>query len=154
MGGAAGPAGSGAWAGLAAWGLWAPVLVFTGAGAGAVLRWALGLWLNAMPPGLPWGTLAANVLGGFLVGCAMAGLSDSATGVDPQTLRSLKLLLVTGFLGGLTTFSTFSAEVVTLLQDGRWLPAAGWALLHLLGSLAMTALGIGAARLAFKLTLG
>lgn len=111
--------------------------VFSGAGLGACLRWWLGSVLNPLFPTLPLGTLAANLLGGYLVGVAVAYFSWH-TSLPPE----LRLLLITGFLGGLTTFSTFSAEVITLLARGEF----GWALaavgVHLGGSLAFTALGI------------
>lgn len=114
----------------------AALAVFIGAGLGALLRWALALWLNGSGP-VPLGTLAANLLGGYLVGLAV-GVFQAMPELDP----AWRLLLVTGLLGGLTTFSTFSAEVVAHLMQGR----AGWALtqagLHLMGSLALTWLGI------------
>ena len=117
--------------------------VFVGAGLGALLRWGLGARLNPVFPTLPLGTLAANLLGGFVVGVAVAWFGRHA-GVPPE----LRLFLITGFLGGLTTFSTFSAEVVTLLARGEY----GWGLAaagaHLAGSLALTALGIALAHLA------
>ena len=108
-----------------------------GAALGALLRWQLGVRLNSLFPALPLGTLAANLLGGYLVGVAVAWLAQHPT-LPPQ----VRLFAVTGVLGGLTTFSTFSAEVVTPLMEGR----PGWALAtaaaHLLGSLTLTALGI------------
>jgi CrcB protein len=118
-------------------GVYSFIAVFGGAGAGACLRWWLGLVLNPVFPTVPLGTLAANWLGGYLVGVAVAYFSLNAS-LPPE----LRLLVVTGFMGGLTTFSTFSAEVVTLLSRGQF----GWALatagVHLFGSLALTALGI------------
>jgi len=115
-----------------------PVLaVFVGAGLGALLRWWLGLSLNALLPQLPLGTLAANLVGAFLIGVAVAFFTIKA-GLPPEW----RLLVVTGFLGGLTTFSTFSAEVVTLLLQAQ----PGWAVVsaaaHLLGSLLLTVAGI------------
>ena len=107
-----------------------------GACAGALARWQLGLWLN--PGGvLPWGTLAANWIGAWLIGVAVV-FFQSQTQLDP----AWRLALVTGFLGALTTFSTFSAEVVSMLQHARYLLAFGTAALHLLGSLALTLLGM------------
>jgi CrcB protein len=121
----------------------AALAVFVGAGLGALLRWGLGARLNPVFPTLPLGTLAANLLGGFLVGVALAWFGRHA-GVPPE----LRLFFITGFLGGLTTFSTFSAEVVTLLARGEY----GWGLAvagtHLAGSLALTALGMALAHLA------
>ena len=107
-----------------------------GASLGALSRWSLGLWLT--PGGLiPWGTLAANLIGGYLIGMCIA-VFQSMPQLDPVW----RLLLVTGFLGGLTTFSTFSAEVVGFLMQERYGLAAGTAVLHLLGLLVMTVAGI------------
>lgn len=108
-----------------------------GAVLGAWLRYGLGLWLNPVFVAVPLGTLAANLIGGYLVGAAVAVFHFNAE-LPPE----LKLLFVTGFLGALTTFSTFSAEVVHLIQNARYGWAAGAASLHLFGSLAMTGLGI------------
>ena len=111
--------------------------ICAGASLGALLRWFLAGRLNPMHPFLPPGTLVANLIGGYLVGVAVA-LFAALPGLSPQW----RLFVITGFLGGLTTFSTFSAEVVEQLQQGR----PGWALataaLHLAGSLALTVLGI------------
>ena len=114
-----------------------PVLsICIGASVGALSRWGLGLWLS--PGGLiPWGTLAANLLGGYLIGVAIA-VFQAMPQIDP----AWRLLLITGFLGGLTTFSTFSAEVVTYLLEARYGMAAGVAMLHVTGSLLMTVAGI------------
>ena len=110
-----------------------------GASVGAVSRWGLALWLT--PGGaIPWGTLAANLLGAYLIGVALA-VFQSMPQLDPVW----RLLLVTGFLGGLTTFSTFSAEVVIYLFEERYGLAVGVALLHLLGALLMTAAGLKSA---------
>lgn len=108
-----------------------------GAVLGAWLRYGLGLWLNPLFATVPLGTLAANLSGGYLVGVAVAVFHLNAE-LPPE----MKLLFVTGFLGALTTFSTFSAEVVHLIQSARYGWAAGAAGLHLLGSLVMTGLGI------------
>jgi CrcB protein len=108
-----------------------------GAALGAWLRWGLGLWLNPLFLTLPLGTLAANLIGGYLVGVAVAAFHINATLPDEA-----KLFIITGFLGGLTTFSTFSAEIVALIQRAQLFWAFGAASLHLLGSLAMTGLGI------------
>ncbi len=110
-----------------------------GAAFGANLRWLLGLAMNAWFPRLPMGTLAANLLGAFLIGMAIALFS-----AWPGLSQYWRLFFITGFLGALTTFSTFSAEIFTHLQTG----ALSWALLgilaHVLGSLAMVALGMAA----------
>jgi len=108
-----------------------------GAALGAWLRWGLGLWLNHLLPTLPLGTLAANLLGGYLVGVAVAVFH-----INVELPAELRLFLVTGFLGGLTTFSTFSAEVVALIRSAQYAWAFGAASLHLFGSLLMTGLGI------------
>jgi CrcB protein len=115
--------------------------VFCGAGFGAVLRWLLSLWLNPVLPTLPLGTLAANLLGGFLVGVATSLFTSSAA-LAPEW----RLFAITGFLGGLTTFSTFSAEVVTLLARQQYLWGIAAIGGHLLGSLALTAVGMLAAQ--------
>lgn len=112
------------------------VAISVGAALGALSRWGLALWLT--PGGaIPWGTLAANLIGGYLIGVALAVLQAM-----PQLDPVWRLLLVTGFLGGLTTFSTFSAEVVTYLMQARYGLAVSVALVHVLGSLLMTAAGI------------
>ncbi|MHB1678101.1 MAG: fluoride efflux transporter CrcB [Sulfuriferula sp.] len=107
-----------------------------GAACGAWLRWWLGHAYNPIFPTLPLGTLAANLLGGYLVGVAVAFFAQS--GLPPEA----RLFVITGFMGGLTTFSTFSAEVVTLFSRSEYL----WGVIetgsHLLGSFAMTALGM------------
>jgi CrcB protein len=115
--------------------LWLQVLaVAAGAAAGALARWGAGLWLNARWAGFPLGTLFVNAVGGLLIGMALAWFERSPN-------EMLRLLLVTGFLGGLTTFSSFSAESLLLLQRGHWGLAAGHTLAHLLGALACAALG-------------
>jgi len=108
-----------------------------GAVLGAWLRYGLGLWLNPMFATVPLGTLTANLVGGYLVGAAVAVFH-----INVDLPPELKLFFVTGFLGALTTFSTFSAEVVQLIQGARYGWAAGAASLHLFGSLLMTGLGI------------
>ncbi len=113
------------------------VAIGVGAALGAWLRWWLGLRLNPLLAHLPLGTLAANLVGGYLIGVAVAFFAFRP-GLPPE----LRLFIVTGFLGGLTTFSSFSAEVVQLIDTARYAWAAGAAALHVLGSLTMTALGM------------
>ena len=113
------------------------VAVGAGAAIGAWVRWGLGVWLNHLLPTLPMGTLAANLLGGYLVGAAVTVFH-----IHVDLPVELKLFFITGLLGGLTTFSSFSAEVVSLIQHGRYAWAAGAASLHLFGSLLMTGLGV------------
>ena len=108
-----------------------------GAALGAWLRWGFGLWFNPLLPELPLGTLAANLLGGYLVGLSVAFFMQHP-GLSPEW----RLLIITGFLGGLTTFSTFSAETVTLLIRGQYAWGMGIIAAHLGGSLLMTVLGI------------
>lgn len=116
-------------------------MIATGATLGAWLRWGLSAWLNPRLSQLPLGTLASNLIGGYLVGMAVAYFAANTT-LAPEW----RLLAITGFLGGLTTFSTFSAEVVQLLQAERLAAAALLALLHLFGSLLLTALGFATYR--------
>ena len=111
-----------------------------GACVGALARWRLGLWLNHPGAFMPWGTLAANLIGGYLVGLILA-LAHHA-----DLAPFWRLILVTGFLGALTTFSSFSAEVVEMALADRWGAALTTAALHLLGSLALTWAGIQTAR--------
>ncbi len=118
--------------------MWTAVIaVAAGAALGALGRWGLSNALNGLFPQLPPGTLVANLVGGYGIGLAMALLAQA-----PQLSPEWRLFIVTGFLGGLTTFSTFSAEVVTALQQGR----TGWALAtaatHLAGSVLMTLAGL------------
>jgi CrcB protein len=117
-------------------------VISLGAALGALLRWYFATRLNAAFPQLPPGTLAANMLGGYLIGIAMAVFL-----MFPSLSPFWRLLIVTGFLGGLTTFSTFSAEVVTALLDGRGLWALSTVATHVLGSVAMTLFGVGTVRL-------
>ncbi|MEP7314413.1 MAG: fluoride efflux transporter CrcB [Pseudomonadota bacterium] len=116
--------------------LYAIVAVFVGAGLGACLRYALNLALNPLFPHMPLGTLAANLIGGYLVGAAAAYFL-----LRTQLPPEYRLLVITGFLGGLTTFSAFSLEVVNLLQGDRPAMALLTVAAHVLGSLALTALG-------------
>jgi len=120
------------------------LVVFGGAGCGALLRWWLGGLLNPVFPTLPLGTLAANLIGGLLVGAASAYFTQH-TSLPPEW----RLLVITGFLGGLTTFSTFSLEVVTLIGRQEYAWALGTAGAHLFGSLALTMMGIFMASAAF-----
>ena len=118
--------------------MWKPVAAISfGSAAGALLRWQLGSRLNSFFPAIPPGTLAANIIGGYIVGLAIAYFAQ-ANDIAPEW----RLLIITGFCGGLTTFSTFSAEIATLLQQGR----PTWALAavagHVLGSVLMTFAGI------------
>jgi CrcB protein len=118
---------------------WSVIAICIGASIGALARWGLGLWLS--PGGLiPWGTLAANLIGGYLVGVCMA-VFQALPALDPVW----RLALVTGFLGALTTFSSFSAEVVSMLQQQRYALALGTAAVHLFGSLLLTVAGIKSA---------
>jgi CrcB protein len=114
------------------------VAVCVGASLGALLRWALGAQFNSLWPELPPGTLLANLLGAYIIGLAI-GFFLAAPGVAPEW----RLLIITGFCGGLTTFSTFSGEVVLLLQQGRWGWAAATTAAHVVGSVVMTFAGIG-----------
>lgn len=126
----------------------AVLAVCVGASLGALARWGLGLWLHpvgAAATTLPLGTLAANLIGGYLVGFCLA-LFQAMPQLDPVW----RLALITGFLGALTTFSTFSAEVVTMLQQGRYLLALATAALHLFGSLLLTVLGLWSAGLLLR----
>lgn len=111
--------------------------ICAGASGGALLRWFLGTKLNALFPMLPPGTLAANLLGGYLIGAAIAFF-----GAHPTLAPEWRLMIITGFMGALTTFSTFSAEVVTQLQEGQLLWALAAVAVHVAGSVSMTLLGI------------
>ncbi|WP_433735141.1 fluoride efflux transporter CrcB [Pseudomonas monteilii] len=112
-------------------------VIAIGASLGAWLRWLLGMKLNALFPTIPPGTVVANLVGGYIIGLAIALLAAS-----PSLSPEWRLLIITGFCGGLTTFSTFSAETVALIQEGRLLWALGSISLHVAGSLAMTAAGL------------
>lgn len=113
------------------------IVIAIGASVGAWLRWLLGIKLNALFPTIPPGTVVANMVGGYLIGLTIAFLAAS-----PSLGPEWRLLIITGFCGGLTTFSTFSAETVTLIQEGKLLWALGSISLHLVDSLAMTAAGL------------
>ncbi|MCB1978574.1 MAG: fluoride efflux transporter CrcB [Burkholderiaceae bacterium] len=118
--------------------------ICAGASLGALARWRLGLWLS--PGGLlPWGTLAANLVGGYLIGIAVGVFQ-----VLPQLDPAWRLALITGFLGALTTFSTFSVEIVEMLQQQRALLAFASVALHLGGSLLLTWLGLQTVALALR----
>jgi len=108
-----------------------------GAACGAWLRWGLGLWLNPASTGIPLGTLTANMVGGYLIGIAVAFFMQHP-GLTPEW----RLFIITGFLGGLTTFSTFSIETVTLWMRGEYAWGSAIIASHLGGSLLMTLLGI------------
>lgn len=110
--------------------------ISAGASCGAVLRWILGSSFNQLWPVLPLGTLMANLAGGLLVGLALPWFSQQS-GLAPEW----RLLIITGFLGGLTTFSTFSAEVLEMLLEQKFSHALATAAIHLFGSLLLTALG-------------
>ncbi len=113
------------------------VVVGVGAAIGAWLRWWLGIVLNPLFPSLPMGTLAANLVGGYLIGMAVEYFTQHA-GLPPE----VRLFIITGLLGGLTTFSTFSAEAVTLLARAQYAWAGMLIGAHLLGSIIATVLGI------------
>ncbi|HPT50600.1 MAG TPA: fluoride efflux transporter CrcB [Accumulibacter sp.] len=118
--------------------MWKSILAISvGAALGALLRWQLGLKLNAFFPTVPPGTLAANLIGAYVIGLAIAFFATFA-GLAPEW----RLLVITGFCGGLTTFSTFSAELATLLQQGRLLGALAIVAAHVVGSVLMTLAGI------------
>jgi len=117
------------------------VAVFVGAGLGALLRWHLGMALNTWFPNVPLGTLAANLIGGYCVGIAVV-VFTAKTALPPEW----RLFVITGLMGGLTTFSTYSVEVVTHLLAGRLSWALILASVHLVGSWTLTLLGIWTAR--------
>ncbi|GAA0510867.1 fluoride efflux transporter CrcB [Pigmentiphaga sp. GD03639] len=117
--------------------LLAVIAIAVGAAVGALLRWVLGLGLNALLPAMPPGTLAANLIGAYIIGLAVAYFAG-----NPALPPHWRLLIITGFCGGLTTFSTFSAELVALIQQQRLGWVAATILVHVGGSVAMTLLGI------------
>jgi fluoride exporter len=124
--------------------IWQWLAVGTGAAVGALLRWRLGVWLNAVFPTIPFGTLASNLIGGFIMGLCMEYFSRNA-GVPPE----LRLAATTGFLGGLTTFSTFSAETSVLLLRRDYLWSAAIIGAHVVGSVLLTIAGVYCVRLLF-----
>lgn len=118
--------------------MWKSILAISlGAALGALLRWQLGARLNSIFPALPPGTLVANLVGGYIIGLAIAFFAYA-----PDISPAWRLFIITGFCGGLTTFSTFSAEVITLLQEGRLSWAMGTVATHVSGSLLMTLAGL------------
>ena len=119
--------------------MWKSIFAISiGSALGALLRWQLGAKFNSLFPTLPPGTLIANLFGAYVIGLAIA-FFGSFSAISPEW----RLLIVTGFCGGLTTFSTFSAEVTALLQQGRIDWALGTVAIHVAGSVAMTFAGIG-----------
>lgn len=117
--------------------MWKSVIAISiGASLGALLRWQLGLKLNSLFPALPLGTLSANLIGAYIIGFAIAYFSQI-----PQISPEARLLIITGFCGGLTTFSTFSAEIFTQLQNSQMLWAFRTAIVHMFGSVLLTFLG-------------
>jgi CrcB protein len=118
--------------------MWLSILaIFFGAGLGALLRAGFNLLTVGFASVIPMGTLLSNLVGGYLIGIAVAYFGN-----NPSLSPEWRLLVITGFLGGLTTFSSFSAEVVAFMQRGEITWALGTALVHLIGSLALTFLGI------------
>ncbi|MFT3759980.1 fluoride efflux transporter CrcB [Thauera sp.] len=118
--------------------MWKPIIAIAiGSVLGGLLRWGLGLKLNSLFPDMPPGTLAANLIAGYLVGLAVAFFAQT-----PSLPPEWRLLIITGFCGGLSTFSTFSAEIVHLLQRGLYAGAMGAVAIHVAGSVAMTLAGI------------
>jgi len=123
-------------------GAWsAGAAVAAGAAIGALCRWGAGVWLNARWQGFPLGTLFVNLLGGLLIGVALVCL-------ESRPHDAVRLFVMTGVLGGFTTFSAFSAESLTLLERGQWTMALAHTLAHVLGALVCAALGVMLARAA------
>jgi fluoride exporter len=119
--------------------MWKSIAVISvGASCGALLRWWLGMRLNSVFPPIPLGTLSANLIGAYVIGAAMALFASMST-LAPEW----RLLIMTGFCGGLTTFSTFSAEVISSLQHGRAMWSLAAIAAHLAGSLLMVLAGMG-----------
>ncbi|CDZ76151.1 chromosome condensation membrane protein [Legionella massiliensis] len=122
--------------------MWKSIIAIAlGASLGALLRWFLGVKLNTLLPNIPPGTLVANLVGGYIIGVAIAYFVQMPT-IAPEW----RLFIITGFCGGLTTFSTFSAEVVGLLQQERFAWSLGAISVHLFGSLFMTLAGMASWR--------
>lgn len=118
--------------------MWKPILAIAlGSTLGGLLRWGLGLKLNNLFPDVPPGTLVANLIAGYVVGVAIAFFAHM-----PNLSPEWRLLVITGFCGGLSTFSTFSAEIVSLLQRGLYVWAMSAIAVHVAGSLIMTLAGI------------
>lgn len=118
-------------------GAYAVLAISVGSTIGALLRYGLSVALNALLPPIPMGTLASNLVAAYIVGCAIAYF-----GAVPGLSPVWRLFVITGLVGGLSTFSTFSAELLTLLRDGRLGWSASMLALHVGGSLAMTVLGM------------
>lgn len=118
-------------------GFYGIIAISIGSVIGALMRYGLGLSLNAIVPPIPMGTLASNLIAAYIVGAAIAFFASM-----PNLSPAWRLFVITGLAGGLSTFSTFSAELLTLLRDGRLGWSAGMLALHVCGSLAMTALGM------------
>lgn len=113
------------------------VAICFGASLGAVLRWLLGIRFNSLFPTIPMGTLAANLIGAYIIGLAVGYFSQA-----PEISPEWRLLIITGFCGGLTTFSTFSAEVMTLLQEAQLGWAAATIVVHVSASIILTFAGL------------
>ena len=122
--------------------LYSFLAIGSGAALGAWLRWGLALWLNPNHSTLPLGTLAANLVGGYGVGLALAWIAQ-----QPGLTVEMRLFVITGLLGGLTTFSTFSAETAQLLMRQQYTWAIGIVAIHVIGSVSMTILGLNTFRL-------